>query len=776
MKFQNLDDARSSFYTRFPELSPEIHASSSAVGDGAAMEDTLLHASNLSLDDHQQECSTSLPGGLFAQSTSPKFLVLWLTCTSGFLPIRSAFQLSQLSRELHMLTDDPLVLKFLFQNRGHRKGNWWETDWQLYKLIKFDCSTLLKQLLTNRLFDVLQPLVFKTRNGRVEWAPALSIALANNSSKCVRLLLDWGLNVLFYDSTGWTPLHYAAAYCRDPSTLEEVFSRSQGSLDIETANVDDCRSPLHCAAFQKNHLAIQLLLKKGAKPQKHHWNGREVRQALHICAEKGSPESCELLIARGCEIETRTSYHQWTPLTFAASFCHSADHVRVVETLLRAGASVHSKAWNGDTPLHWVLHSRQHAASEFSLQAARLLLEKGADPNETNAEGQTVLHLPPVLGKVDLVRELVEHWGATISVRDKAGRTPLEVAEKGETDRATEGDGPAGAPRRDRERGRTPESFTSTISFLRRKTSEKEKEAGRASARRQTSSDTEQADEKVKEEDPSKKQRGIRGGGRATAAPSASASASTRPSPYSSPTPSSSALSLAPSPTTSATPTPTMSPSSSPRTRTRPTSPSPSESHRATRRTTVLPHHVRHQGGPGQTVTRASQSRHTTIPVPQHSRRLSVSKRDRDGHPPAGGNDSGHTPSPVNSPSSHSSNTGGRVTLERSDGGQAPSSRTVMTRRMSALSTPHTPAHPTSPASNMSRDRDRDQHGGGAHSFTTYRDRCVAARADKPWRASSHTTSASASASASNAPGAGVSSSSSSAAAPAGSHFPSQEQ
>jgi hypothetical protein len=70
----------------------------------------------------------------------------------------------------------------------------------------------------------------------------------------------------------------------------------------------------------------------------------------------------------------------------------------------------------------------------------KLLLAKGADINAVNDNGETALHLAVSRGD-GLVKFLAEQ-GAGLDIKDKAGRTPLDVAM-----------GVAGAPAGGRGRG-----------------------------------------------------------------------------------------------------------------------------------------------------------------------------------------------------------------------------------------------------------------------------------------------------------------------------------
>ena len=68
------------------------------------------------------------------------------------------------------------------------------------------------------------------------------------------------------------------------------------------------------------------------------------------------------------------------------------------------------------------------AAEQRAIEAARVLLELGADINEANATGWTPLHAAAYAGANSLVEFLVES-GATVNVQNGCGQTPLSLAE-----------------------------------------------------------------------------------------------------------------------------------------------------------------------------------------------------------------------------------------------------------------------------------------------------------------------------------------------------------
>ena len=72
------------------------------------------------------------------------------------------------------------------------------------------------------------------------------------------------------------------------------------------------------------------------------------------------------------------------------------------------------------TPLHY-------AIDEGKLEAASLLIGKGAEINAVNYKKQTPLHIAAYEGKAGAVKLLLEH-GADITMREMRGRIPLFLA------------------------------------------------------------------------------------------------------------------------------------------------------------------------------------------------------------------------------------------------------------------------------------------------------------------------------------------------------------
>ena len=81
---------------------------------------------------------------------------------------------------------------------------------------------------------------------------------------------------------------------------------------------------------------------------------------------------------------------------------------------------VNQKGIGGSTPLYI-------AAIWGDLEAARLLIEAGADVNARNEDGETALHWAASEGDRALAQLLIDR-GASLDERDDEGQTPLELA------------------------------------------------------------------------------------------------------------------------------------------------------------------------------------------------------------------------------------------------------------------------------------------------------------------------------------------------------------
>lgn len=187
-------------------------------------------------------------------------------------------------------------------------------------------------------------------------------------------------------------------------------------------------------------------------------NNLDVNTELLTAAEKGFSTAATLLLRKGADIMTRDAQRN-TPLHLASS----GNHLSLVKLLLQEGADLEARNILGDTPLNcsafeaarFLVESGAninsanndhctplHAAAAAAypppqgLELAKLLISKGAQVDCNTIESCTPLLLALEWSQEDMSICLIEN-GATVSSRDRQGNTPLHHAAKNDLDEAT---------------------------------------------------------------------------------------------------------------------------------------------------------------------------------------------------------------------------------------------------------------------------------------------------------------------------------------------------
>ena len=197
--------------------------------------------------------------------------------------------------------------------------------------------------------------------------------------------------------------------------LEKVHSELRCGADIE-AKDDDGWTPLHfAAAFNKNPAVIQALLDAGADIEAK--SDRSVTP-LHLAANTSAiPAVIQVLLDAGADTEAKDD-GGWTPLLGAA---FNEDPV-VIQVLLDAGADTEAKNDDGSTPLHILVRRTDTPA------VIQVLLDAGAGTEAKDKNGRVPLHYAAVLNKDPAVIQTLLDAGADIEAKDDDGITPLHVA------------------------------------------------------------------------------------------------------------------------------------------------------------------------------------------------------------------------------------------------------------------------------------------------------------------------------------------------------------
>src|SRR5262249_30083552 len=244
----------------------------------------------------------------------------------------------------------------------------------------------------------LTPLVFATRQGdldsvkilveagadvnqvtRYGWTPLL-VATQNRHYQIGKYLLEHGANPNLANKGGWNPLYLAT----DNRNIEG------GDYPVRPADMD--------------HLEyIKRLLDKGAEV-----NAR-------VCGAKSTPTNCV-----GDSTETRTIFTmQWVREDGATAFWRAAQSgdVALMKLLVEHRDAAKSARAQKVTTLAvasgigWVEGITFEWSTEENLEAVKMRLDLGIDPNAVDDEGRTALHGAAHKGRNDVIKLLVDRGG-----------------------------------------------------------------------------------------------------------------------------------------------------------------------------------------------------------------------------------------------------------------------------------------------------------------------------------------------------------------------------
>ena len=96
-------------------------------------------------------------------------------------------------------------------------------------------------------------------------------------------------------------------------------------------------------------------------------------------------------------------------------------HLAICRLLLDKGAQLEARNGNGNTPLHY-------AADHGHVEIVRLLCDRGADVEARSNGGWRPLHDAAWNGHISVAKELIEERNAEINARIDGGRTALTIA------------------------------------------------------------------------------------------------------------------------------------------------------------------------------------------------------------------------------------------------------------------------------------------------------------------------------------------------------------
>jgi ankyrin repeat protein/WD40 repeat protein len=337
----------------------------------------------------------------------------------------------------------------------------------------------------------------KTANSNLyckEFTPLHFAVINKNNTEIVKLLIDKGAKVnvktsgnsLFYFD--YTPLQLALLQCNDIETIKLLFAKGE---DVNAKTIEGI-TPLHIAIEEKNDIEIlkiliekgadlnakrpdgytpllmafeysnnvlaQLLIDSGANPniKSSGFNYKYPEfSILHFAVKNNLIDRIKILLSsKKLNINTQ-NYHGETPLHFAVQ----SKNTEVIKLLLKSGADVNIQDRYYQSPIFYCGDSLsyykllvEHGANinqtnfkkENVLQAypkmprkwdekieldykilVKYLLDAGIDINHQNIDGKTLLHYAVSIVNNDFFKLLIQN-GADVNIKDKNKRSPFQ--------------------------------------------------------------------------------------------------------------------------------------------------------------------------------------------------------------------------------------------------------------------------------------------------------------------------------------------------------------
>jgi|GEM_PF-7092303 len=234
------------------------------------------------------------------------------------------------------------------------------------------------------------------------WTP-LHCAASVGNVPAIHLLAKSGANLNQMARVGGTPLHIAAERGEESAVAALI---SLGAI----VHIPDTQQnyPIHKAIHSGNLLTLMQFLGKGADLN---IIDKEGNTPLQIAANEGRTYMAHILIEHGAAPSISKLPQPWVTLMKD----NTEDFTALITNTQMANLQI-----GGIPLLHWAIQRIVGNTLDH-------LIEKGADPTQTDSKGNTAMHLAGQVGDYALIPKLLKA-GGSMSAQNQTGQTPLHLA------------------------------------------------------------------------------------------------------------------------------------------------------------------------------------------------------------------------------------------------------------------------------------------------------------------------------------------------------------
>ena len=254
-------------------------------------------------------------------------------------------------------------------------------------------------------------------------------AARQGNKASIRALLKEKAPINATATDGTTALHWVVR----ADDIETAKLLLQAGADVRLADRYGI-TPLKLAAENGSAAMIEVLLKAGADPNTTLPTGETV---LMTAAHTGKPDAVSMLLTHGAKPNEKDNRFGESAMMWAAAENNAA----AIRVLADGGGDLNAKSKLTDFPEFKFLTSGMvitalpkggwtplmYAARQGSIDAAKALLEAGANPNLTDPDGTTAIMIAIINAHFDLAAMMAEK-GVDLNIADTSGMTALYAA------------------------------------------------------------------------------------------------------------------------------------------------------------------------------------------------------------------------------------------------------------------------------------------------------------------------------------------------------------